>query len=150
MYEIGQRIKIKDWDELPEKYKHKGMAKVAGKSGTVVDAMHSALANGNVYLVKCDDHKSVSSIHFEEYVLEEEHEDIPMGEITFKITVLDDVVVGHILEDGKMVATGHAHIFHDGIVGIAHAASYALKKIFIRLDEQNGGNIYVKNDSRKD
>lgn len=147
MYEIGQRVKIKEWDNLPEEHKYKGMAKVAGKCGTVVDAMHSTAANGTVYLVKLDDHKSVSTIHFAESVLEEEHEEIPMGEITFKINVLEGVVAAHMLEDGKMIKTGHGHILHDGVVGIAHAASYALKKIFVKLDEENGGNIYVKNDS---
>ena len=31
---------------------------------------------------------------------------------------------------------GHAHLLHDGVVGYAQAASYALKKIYEKL---NGG-----------
>ena len=35
------------------------------------------------------------------------------------------------------IAKGHGHIFHEGVLGIAQAASYALKKLYQKL----GGEI---------
>ena len=41
-------------------------------------------------------------------------------------------------------ARGHAHILHDGEVGIAQAVSYAAKRMFESLDSQQETKIYLK------
>ncbi len=41
-------------------------------------------------------------------------------------------------------ARGHAHILHDGEVGMAQAISFAAKRMFESLDKQQENKIYVK------
>jgi hypothetical protein len=51
------------------------------------------------------------------------------------------VVVAKFYELGddykEEIARGHGHIIHEGKIGIAQAASYALKKILQKLSENN-------------
>jgi hypothetical protein len=147
MYKIGEKVRIKDFYELPTEYRSRAMGKVAGKDGVVVDKLESQAVGATVYLVLLDDTARVSSVHFSEACLE--RKEIP-SEITFTIKVLSDVVVVHMLKDGNLFETGHGHIMYDGDVGVAHAASYAMKRIFMKLDELSGGHIYAKNILNKD
>ena len=60
-------------------------------------------------------------------------------------------VVAMIATQGEktwVYARGHAHILHDGEVGMAQAVSYASKRMFESLDTKNGNRIYFKD--RKD
>lgn len=41
-------------------------------------------------------------------------------------------------------ARGHAHIIHDGPVGLAQAISYASRRMFESLDKKQDQKIYVK------
>lgn len=41
-------------------------------------------------------------------------------------------------------ARGHAHIIHDGDVGLAQAVSYSARRMFESLDKKNENKIYVK------
>ena len=41
-------------------------------------------------------------------------------------------------------ARGHAHILHDGEVGMAQAISYAARRMFESLDKQQENKIYLK------
>ena len=41
-------------------------------------------------------------------------------------------------------ARGHAHILHDGEVGMAQAISYAARRMFESLDKQQENKIYVR------
>lgn len=43
---------------------------------------------------------------------------------------------------------GHAHILHDGEVGMAQAVSYAARRMFEALDTKNKDRIYVKEERR--
>ena len=45
-------------------------------------------------------------------------------------------------------ARGHAHILHDGEVGMAQAISYAARRMFESLDRKQENKIYVKEDRR--
>lgn len=45
-------------------------------------------------------------------------------------------------------ARGHAHIIHDGEVGMAQAISYAARRMFESLDSQQENKIYVKGESK--
>jgi hypothetical protein len=56
--------------------------------------------------------------------------------------VADNVVIAvlyAVVGDTKTeIARGHGHIMHEGVLGIAQASSYALKRIYMDL---NGGSI---------
>jgi hypothetical protein len=41
-------------------------------------------------------------------------------------------------------ARGHAHIIHDGEVGLAQAVSYAARRMFETLDKKQEKQIYFK------
>ena len=41
-------------------------------------------------------------------------------------------------------ARGHAHIIHDGEVGLAQAISYAARRMFETLDKKQPNQIYFK------
>lgn len=70
-------------------------------------------------------------------------------EYTFNATIEDNVaVVCMIAKQGDRTwvhARGHAHILHDGEVGMAQAVSYASKRMFESLDTAQGKQIYFKN-----
>lgn len=59
-------------------------------------------------------------------------------EYKWDFEVCDNVVVGIMYEvkgDSKTeIVRGHGHIIHEGALGIAQAASYALKKAYEKLD----------------
>lgn len=59
----------------------------------------------------------------------------------YEFEFLDDVVVAVLYEDWeiikKEVARGHGHIIHEGVEGIAQAASYALKRIYYKISDKN-------------
>lgn len=44
-------------------------------------------------------------------------------------------------------ARGHAHILHDGEVGMAQAVSYAARRMFESLDTKQKNPIYFKGES---
>lgn len=45
-------------------------------------------------------------------------------------------------------ARGHAHILHDGEVGMAQAVSYSARRMFESLDSKQENKIYLKEDRR--
>ena len=61
---------------------------------------------------------------------------------TYDFEFLDNLVIARlyeVVEDKKWeIARGHGHIIHEGLVGIAQASSYALKKI---LEAVNNGSL---------
>lgn len=56
---------------------------------------------------------------------------------TYEIERVENVVIARFYEvenDIKTeIAVGHGHIFHEGVLGVAQAASYALKKIYDKV-----------------
>jgi len=69
-------------------------------------------------------------------------------EYTFNCNVENNVaVVCMIAHQGDRTwvhARGHAHILHDGAVGMAQAVSFASKRMFESLDTKNENRIYFK------
>lgn len=63
------------------------------------------------------------------------------AQYSWTFEVLDNVVVGAMFETvgnrKTEITRGHGHIIHEGSVGIAQAASYALKKAFENLKNTN-------------
>lgn len=91
--------------------------------GTIEDKLVSARDGAVLYSVDVGD----DSLLYEAAELQ------PLKiEYSVEVTVADNVVIGIIYEgrNGKKneVARGHGHIIHQGVVGIAQAASYALRR----------------------
>lgn len=67
---------------------------------------------------------------------------------TFEATIDGNVaVVTMIASQGEkswVYSRGHAHILHDGEVGMAQAISYAAKRMFEALDKKQENKIYVR------
>ena len=51
-------------------------------------------------------------------------------------------------EKSWIYARGHAHILHDGEVGMAQAVSYAARRMFEALDRKQEKQIYCKGDQK--
>lgn len=138
-YKIGDRVRIKNYEDISPENRSKGKARLCGKSGTIVDKLYSESSVEVVYRIQLDDYEQPSRVLW--------HEDcfIPDRKIvgySYDIEILDNVVVVRFYEEEDALKTelarGHGHIIHEGAKGIAQATSYALKRIFEKL---NGGSL---------
>lgn len=139
-YRIGDRVIIRAYEDVPVESRTKGMARLSGKKGTIVDKLYSECCDSFVYVIKFDDFDIPSKKMWTEdlfYLLLE----IPV-KYEYEFDYLEDVVVAKLYEVKGETKTeierGHGHIIHEGAKGIAQAASYALKKIF---EKMNGGTL---------
>ena len=133
MFNIGDRVVVKDYDAMPEEMRTKGISRVAGKAGEVIDKMHSEAKGATVYRVHLDGYATPSRVDYLEDSLAEES---PIT-YTFEFDYAENLVSARFYsikgEKKSLIARGHGHIFHEGDLGIAQAASYALKKIYMLL-----------------
>lgn len=110
------------------------------KVGTVRDVFSSETKKTNIYLVQFDDRESM----WKEESLEEFVEPVSF---TYEIECLENIVLVRLYEvrgESKTeIARGHGHIIHEGALGVAQAASYALKRIF--FDISNREDEYAEN-----
>lgn len=140
-FNIGDRVKVKEYNDIPEGIKNKGFGKSAGKVGEIVDVMYSNANDYFIYRIKFDGYDRPSKTDFPEGTLDLISE-LDQATYTYEFEYLENVVVARLYEikgDEKTeIGKGHGHIFHDGAFGIAQAASYALKKIAVAL---NGGHF---------
>lgn len=140
-FNIGNRVRIKAYEDLPEEIKNRGLGKSAGKDGEIVDVMYSNLKDCYVYRIRFDNYDYPSKTDFPEGSFDLISE-LEKSKYTYEFEFLENLVVARLYEEvGDQryeVARGHGHIFHDGVLGIAQASSYALKKIY---EELNGGRM---------
>ena len=141
-FNIGERVRIKAYDEIPDKSKNKRMGMLAGLEGEIVDKLHSELKGCTVYKIHFNAFDRPSKCDFTEDCIKLIGDD--KTEYTYEFEYLENLVVARLYEikDGAKVeiAKGHGHVFHNGAYGIAQAASYALKRI---CNELNGGTLKV-------
>jgi hypothetical protein len=138
-FNIGDRVRLKEWDELNTATRNKGMARMCGKIGTVTDKLYSEAANYYLYSVDFDDFVRSTKMWEEELL-------VPYAEhpvtYCYEFDYLDNVVVARFYEikgEEKIeIARGHGHIIHEGPLGIAQASSYALKRIYYKISEMLG------------
>ena len=127
-FHIGDRVKIPSKDD---------------KIGIVSD-IWSSLARGAVMYAVADESDGHIGLYAEEHL---EPAPLPI-EYTFSATVENNVAVvcmiAHQGGSSWVKARGHAHILHDGEVGMAQAVSYASKRMFESLDKANSNRIYFK------
>ena len=135
-FNIGDVVVVKEYFDVPEELRTKGMARLVGKKGTVVDKLYSAREECYLYSVQFDDFNTISRKSWNA-----EHLDLYVEKKTtycLDMDVADGVVIGvlyEVSEDGSEteIARGHGHIIHEGVMGIAQALSYATKKIYEKL-----------------
>lgn len=132
-FTIGERVRVKDYDAIPEEYQSRGLARMCGEVGTIEDVFYSSAQECDLYVIKFDNFEKSQRLYQEE-LLEQINESVSYE---YKFEYLDNVVVARlyeVTEDSKTeIGMGHGHIFHEGAVGIAQAASYALKKLYYKL-----------------
>ena len=123
--------------------------KVPAKSlciGIVADIWHSMLQDKLMYAV---DVESGSRGLYREDQLEPAP--IPTT-YTFEAHIDGNVAVATMVatrgEKSWVYARGHAHIIHDGEVGMAQAISFAARRMFESLDEKQENKIYVKEERK--
>lgn len=139
-FKIGDRVKVKEYADIIEAHRTKGVARLHGKVGTVTDKLWSEVNGDFIYRVHFDGYERPSNKMWTDkqlFILIKK----PV-EYKFEFEYLDNVVVAvfyEVVGDTKTeIARGHGHIIHEGALGIAQAASYALKKMF---EKMNGGTL---------
>ena len=136
-FNIGDRVRVKNYDDLPEHMKTSARARLCGKCGEIIDKLWSGASESTIYKIHFDNKPMPSSINFTgtEFDLVP---NIDKNEYGYEFDFLDRVVVAILYkyeDDIKTeVARGHGHIIHEGVAGIAQAASYATKKIWQHLE----------------
>ena len=135
-FNIGERVRIKPYDEIPEGVKNKRFGLLARLEGEIVDKLYSEAKGCTVYKIHFDDFDRPSKVDFVEGTFEIIGKE--KIEYTYEIEHLENLMVARLFElkgGAKIeIARGHGHIFHDGVIGVAQAASYALKKIYEKLN----------------
>ena len=127
-FQIGDRVKI------PSK---------ANKVGIVTDIWSSLAKSAVMYAVENED-DGYHGMYSEDQL---ELAPLPV-EYRFEVTIEDNaaVVVMFATQGEKtwVYARGHAHILHDGEIGMAQAVSYASKRMFASLDRTQDNPVYFK------
>lgn len=133
---IGDRVHVRYYNDIPEDIRHKGLGKHAGHEGTIVDILHSGARDCEVYRILFDGTSRPSRTDFIESTFDLVKQELATYSYEFEFA--ENLVVARLYETKgdrkKMVARGHGHIFHDGALGIAQAASEALKQIWKVLE----------------
>ena len=139
-FKIGEKVRVKRYEDIPAESRHKGLGKHSLHEGEVVDILWSNQKDCNVYRIHFDGYDKVSNAFFECDALEH----VPNKDrttYTYEFEFLENLVVARFYEikgdEKSEIAKGHGHIFHDGINGIAQASSYALKKIYEHINENH-------------
>lgn len=127
-FRIGDRVKV------PSR---------VGKVGSVVDIWISIAKATVMYAVEYED-DGYHGMYSEDQL---ELAPLPV-EYRFETSIEDNAAVVTMIatqgEKSWVYARGHAHILHDGEVGMAQAVSYASKRMFESLDRKQDKQIYFK------
>lgn len=141
---IGCRVRVKGFNEIMPEKRSPRVSRLCGKEGVIVDKMYSEKNGEFVFVVKFDGFDDNSPKLWTEDHLEVV--ELSFSKFDFKFEVADNVVVCICTEDGEEVGRGHGHIIHEGRVGVVQAASYAIKRMYERM---NGGTIYGYQDRKQ-
>lgn len=140
-FNIGDRVRVRRYNDIPDGIKNKGLAKHAGEDGEIVDIMYSNAKDCYVYKLHFDGIARPCITDFPEGSFDLIAE-LDQAAYSYEFEFLENVVVARLYEtkgdERKEIGLGHGHIFHSGAYGIAQAASYALKRI---ASDLNGGYI---------
>lgn len=138
-FNIGERVRVKAYECIPEEIRSKSFVKNAGKDGEIVDKLWSAAEDKMVYRIHFDGMAKASATLFLDGTFDRISD---LNKVTYlhEFEYLENLVVARFYEvdsDGnkREIGIGHGHIFHEGAYGIAQASSYALKKIMQKMEE---------------
>lgn len=136
-FNIGERIRIRAYEDMPESVRDKGAARGSGKDGEIIDKLWSAARDCMVYRIQFDGVPYASKTLFSEGQFDR-ISDLMRVSYVYEFDNCDNVVIAIFYEvdrDGNKteIARGHGHIIHEGALGIAQASSYALKRILMTL-----------------
>lgn len=136
--ECGTKFQIGDRVKIPSRQL------VIGK---IVDIWHSIGKNAVMYAVECEGgHTGLFG--------EDQLEPAPLP-VSYRFEAVVEgnvaVVAMHATQGDKewVITRGHAHIIHNGDVGMAQAVSYAARRMFENLDRQGDKQIYCKKEDMK-
>lgn len=136
-FNIGDRVRVRQYDDIPEELRNRGLGKSSGRDGEIVDILWSNAKDTYVYRIQFDGCDMPSRTDFVEGTFDLISE-LEKAEYTYEFEYAENLVIARLYEikadSRKLVARGHGHIFHDGVLGIAQAASYALKRIYKFLE----------------
>lgn len=135
-FKVGDRITVKQYEDIPKQYKSRATGKLCGRSGKITNILTDA--NGEaLYIIHLDGYAAESKKLWSGYCLIDE----VIPEYSWMFNIFDNVVVGIMFETvgnrKTEITRGYGHIIHEGSAGIAQAASYALKKAFENLKDTN-------------
>lgn len=137
-FKLNDRVAVKEYKSLPKHLRNKGIAKLSGKQGTIVNKLFDPNVADFVYVIQFDEKNAPSSVLWTQdqlYILIA----IPT-EYKVEIEVAENVVIAtlwEIKDDSKqIISKNHGHIIHEGALGVAQATSFACKRMFERV----GGN----------
>lgn len=137
-FNIGDKVRVRPYEKMPEGIRSKGLARLSGKEGEIVDVVYSAAKDCYVYKIHLDGYDRASNAAFPEGSFDFVPKRVATT-YTYEIEVLENLVVVRLyqVEDGQKteIAKGHGHIFHDGPYGVAQAASYACKRLWFDTEE---------------
>lgn len=133
---IGQIVKIKEFDQLPLAMQTQKFKGLAGFEAEIIDRLYSEATSSYVHTLRLTGAKTVPVMVFPEEALEVVEED-PV-EYIHEIEYLDNVVlvIFYEVKKGKKteLARGHGHLIHEGALGIAQATSFAMKRCYDQLN----------------
>lgn len=142
-FNIGDRVISKSYEEMPLEIKTEALTKCCGLHGSVVDKLYSEARGRYGYTVHFDGLERPSSVYWTEEALEAEPLKVSYS-FEFDITdSVKNVVICRMYrtvgEKASQIGIGHGHVIHDGSHGIAQAASYALARLYKRMEEVSNG-----------
>ncbi len=133
---IGQKVRIKNHDDLPEDLRTQKTRGVAGLEAEIIDCLRSEAERITRYKLRLTGAKTVPLMLFTEEALELVEDEEP-ADYYHEIDYLDNLVLVRFYKEqnGKKVevARSHGHIIHAGAQGIAQATSYAMRRLWEQL-----------------
>ena len=133
-FNIGDRVKSFDYE----------------LEGTVEDKLFSHKSDEWVYTVRLEDHASNNA--FTVAVFGGDLKAVGAKTYHWEVFQADNNVVTAVMYEvvdgaSREIDRKHGHIIHHGEIGVAQAASYAMKKIYIGMNDgkfiESEGDIYV-------
>ena len=99
-YNIGERVRIRRYEDMPDSVKHKGIAKNAGNDGEIVDKLWSAARDCMVYRIQIDGVDRPSKSDFLEGTFDRISDLKKKIIYTFEFDFLDTVTVARLYAVG--------------------------------------------------
>ena len=119
-YEIGEKV----------------LVVAHNKTATIEDVLYSNKTDDWMYIVRFVD----SPVAFSRPMLSNELQAVAPKSYSWEVFQADDNVIVAVMyevcgDTKKEVSRCHGHIMHDGLIGVAQAASFAMKRIYIGMND---------------